>query len=42
MIEVFKTDVRTISEAREMIEMLAIKFPDSRINFDLGQKWILL
>ena len=35
IIEVFKTDVRTICEAREIIDMLSLNFPGSRINFDL-------
>lgn len=35
VIEVFKTDVATASEAGNIVEMLRQHFPGSRINFDL-------
>jgi len=35
MIEVFKTDVTTASDANRIVEMLIQHFPGSRINFDL-------
>ena len=35
MIEVFKTDVTTASDANHIVEMLIQHFPGSRINFDL-------
>ena len=35
VIEVFKTDVSTVSEAGNIVEMLCQHFPGTRINFDL-------
>jgi hypothetical protein len=35
MIEVFKTNVETASDATNLVEMLLQQFPASRINFDL-------
>ena len=35
MIEVFKTNVETSSDASNMVQMLLQHFPGSRINFDL-------
>jgi hypothetical protein len=35
MIEVFKTNVETTSDASNMVQMLLQYFPGSRINFDL-------
>ena len=35
VIEVFKTDVATHSDAGNIIELLRQHFPGSRINFDL-------
>jgi len=36
MVEVFKTDVRSIREARLVIQKLAEEFPQLKINFDLS------
>jgi hypothetical protein len=35
MIEVFKTNVQTASDANDIVQMLLHHFPGSRINFDL-------
>ena len=35
MIEVFRTNIKTTSDAHNLIEMLDQLFPGSRINFDL-------
>lgn len=35
MIEVFKTNVETTSDANNIVQMLLQHFPGSRINFDL-------
>ena len=35
MVEVFKTNVRSIREARLIIQKLAEEFPQHKINFDL-------
>jgi len=35
VIEVFKTDVTTLTDAGNIIELLRQHFPDTRINFDL-------
>ena len=35
MVEVFKTNVNEVSEARKITALLLQHFPDSRINFDL-------
>ena len=35
MIEVFKTNVETASDANNMVHMLLQHFPGNRINFDL-------
>jgi hypothetical protein len=36
MVEVFKTNVRGIREAKLIIQKLAEEFPDHKINFDLS------
>jgi len=36
MVEVFKTNVRSIREARFIIQKLAEEFPKYKINFDLS------
>lgn len=35
MIEVFKTNVRRVAAAKEIVALLQQNFPDSKINFDL-------
>lgn len=35
MIEVFKTNVETASDANNIVQILLQRFPGSRINFDL-------
>lgn len=35
MIEVFKTNVETMNDADNLVQMLLYHFPGSRINFDL-------
>lgn len=35
MLEIFKTDVRKVSEAKKIIMLLLQHFPGSKINFDL-------
>jgi hypothetical protein len=35
MVEVFKTNVRTATEARKLVRMLQKYYPDGHINFDL-------
>ena len=35
MIEVFRTNIKSTSDAHNLIEMLDQLFPGSRINFDL-------
>jgi hypothetical protein len=35
MIEVFQTNVQKVSQAKEIVDLLAQHFPDSKINFDL-------
>lgn len=34
MVEVFKTDVREVTEASQLKTMLIRHFPDSTVNFD--------
>jgi hypothetical protein len=36
MVEVFKTNVRKIREAKLIIQKLAEEFPEHKINFDLS------
>jgi hypothetical protein len=36
MVEVFKTNVRKLNTAKELMEKLLLHFPDTKINFDLG------
>jgi len=36
MVEVFKTNVRSIREAKRIIQKLAEEFPKHKINFDLS------
>ena len=36
MVEVFKTNVRTVREANLIIQKLAEEFPTHKINFDLS------
>lgn len=36
MVEVFKTDVQKVSQAKKIIALLLEHFPDNRINFDLS------
>lgn len=36
MVEVFKTNVRTIRQAKLIVEKLAEVFPEHKINFDLA------
>ncbi len=35
MVEVFKTNVRKISQANKLVSLLLQHFPNSKINFDL-------
>lgn len=35
MIEVFKTDVKEVIQAKKIIALLHQRFPGSRVNFDL-------
>jgi hypothetical protein len=35
MIEVFKTNIRRVSQARKLINLLLQHFPGSRINIDM-------
>jgi len=35
MVEVFKTDIKSTSDAHNLVEMLVQQLPGSRINFDL-------
>ncbi len=35
MVEVFKTNVKKISQANKLVSLLLQHFPNSRINFDL-------
>jgi hypothetical protein len=35
MIEVFKTDIKTKSDAYNLVEILVQQLPGSRVNFDL-------
>jgi len=35
MIEIFKTNVKELSQARELVVLLNRHFPEARINFDL-------
>jgi hypothetical protein len=35
MVEVFKTNVKKVNEARKLIDLLSQHFPGSKINFDL-------
>lgn len=35
MVEVFKTNVQEMAKANELVELLRLHFPESRINFDL-------
>jgi hypothetical protein len=35
MIEVFKTNVEEVAQAKVLIDLLLQHFPDSKINFDL-------
>ena len=36
MIEIFKTDVRKVKEAKSLVNLLVQHFPGSKINFDLS------
>lgn len=36
MVEVFKTNVRSIREARRIVQKIAEEFPAHKINFDLS------
>ena len=36
MVEVFKTNVQKVSQAKKLIALLFEQFPDNRINFDLN------
>lgn len=36
MVEVFKTNVRSIREAKIIIQKLAEEFPNHKVNFDLS------
>jgi hypothetical protein len=38
MVEVFKTNVRKVSEAKKIVSLLLEYFPNSRINFDLHDR----
>ncbi len=35
MVEVFKTNVRRVSAANKLVDLLVQHFPESKINFDL-------
>ena len=35
MIEVFKTNVEEIAHAKRIIDLLLVRFPGNKINFDL-------
>lgn len=35
MVEVFKTNVQCLEDARRVLQKLAVHFPEHRINFDL-------
>lgn len=35
MIEIFKTDVQKVSQAKRIVDLLNDYFPGNRINFDL-------
>ena len=35
MIEVFKTNVKETVQAKEIVNILLVHFPDNKINFDL-------
>ena len=35
MVEIFKTDVQKISQAKKVLDLLNNYFPGNRINFDL-------
>jgi hypothetical protein len=35
MVEVFKTNVQGVSQAKKLVALLLEHFPDNRINFDL-------
>ena len=35
MIEVFKTNVKEVVEAKKIVDILLRQFPDNKINFDL-------
>jgi hypothetical protein len=36
MVEVFRTNVRKVREARRIVQKLSEAFPEHRINFDLS------
>jgi hypothetical protein len=36
MMEIFKTNVRKISQAKKLVGLLVVHFPGSKINFDLS------
>ena len=36
MVEVFKTNVRKVSQAKKLVALLFEQYPGSRINFDLN------
>jgi len=38
MIEIFKTDVQTKTQAKRILEMLNKGFSEARINFDLADR----
>ena len=35
MLEIFKTNVRKVSEAKKLVILLLDHFPEAKINFDL-------
>lgn len=36
MIEVFRTNVRTIRQAKTLLKQLTLQYPDAKMNFDLS------
>ena len=38
MIEIFKTDVQKVSQAKRIVDLLNDYFPGNRINFDLQDR----
>jgi len=35
MIKIFKTSIKKPSEAREVMQILSVRFPQSKVSFDL-------